>query len=138
MTKVERALMWNHVSIRWPWWRIDTDFFHWNGIDSLEVGSAGHAPPEAEAELFRTAPPPEQLRAGDDCRIGVPPTVVHVTAVDHHAPPLETGWLPRPKLTGTVLRRGPSYREFPDDSNLNGEGYTLHPGDGGSPSLLSC
>lgn len=30
----------------------------------------------------------------------------------------------------TVLRRGLSYREFPDGSHLDGSGYTLHPGDG--------
>ncbi|MCX5015209.1 hypothetical protein OG765_30270 [Streptomyces sp. NBC_00555] len=90
--------------------RIDTDsaFFHWNGIVALGVDSGGYVSAEAGAELFRTDPPPEHLKAGDACRVGVPPTVVHVTAVDHHAPPLETGWLPRPELTVAVLRRGPA------------------------------
>lgn len=62
----------------WPWWDIDTgsDFLHWNGIVA----------PDVEAELFRTDPPSEQLKAGDTCLVGVPPTMVHVTAVDHHAP----------------------------------------------------
>ncbi|MEU2855212.1 hypothetical protein ABZ658_26370, partial [Streptomyces syringium] len=129
-TRVERAVTWDHVSVRWPWWNIDagSDFVRWNGIVALGVNSGGHVAPEVETELFRTDPPPEQLKAGDFCRVGVPPTVVHVTAVDHHDPPLETGWLPRPNLTVTVLRRGLSYREFPDESHLNGTGYTLHPG----------
>lgn len=86
---------------------------HWNGTVALGVNSGGRVAPEVEAEPFRTDPPPEQLKAGHFCRVGVPPTVVHVTAVDHHDPPLETGWLPRPPFTVAVLRRGLSYREFP-------------------------
>lgn len=131
-TRVERGVTWDCVSVRWPWWDIDSDsdFFHWNGIVALGVDSGGHVAPEVQAELFRTEPPPQHLKAGDICKVGVPPTVVHVTAVDHHDPPLETGWLPRPQQTVTVLRRGLSYREFPDESHLNGTGYTIHPGDG--------
>ncbi|MGW3267907.1 hypothetical protein [Streptomyces sp. NPDC001056] len=131
-TGVERGVTWDAVSVRWPWWRIDpdSDFFHWNGVVALGVDGGGRVPPEVETELFRTDPPPEQLKAGDVCRVGVPPTVVHVTAVDHHDPPLETGWLPRPGLTVAVLRRGLSYREFPDGSHLDGTGYGIHPGDG--------
>ncbi|MER5960647.1 hypothetical protein [Streptomyces sp. NPDC001893] len=132
LTRVERGVTWDHISVRWPWWEIDTDneFAHWNGIVALGAGSGVRVAPEVEAELFRTDPPPEQLKAGDVCRVGVPPTVVHVTAVDHHDPPLETAWLPHPTQTVTVLRRGLSYREFPDGSHLDGSGYTLHPGDG--------
>jgi hypothetical protein len=130
--RVEQGVTWDHVSVRWPWWRIDTDsdFMHWNGIVALGVDRGEHVEPEVAAQLFRTDPPPEQLKAGDVCRVGVPPTVVHVTAVDHHDPPLETGWLPRPRLTVSVLRRGLSYREFPDESHLDGTGCPLHPGDG--------
>ncbi|WP_229906491.1 hypothetical protein [Streptomyces lomondensis] len=130
--RVEQGVTWDHLSVRWPWWRIDTDsdFVHWNGIVALGVAGGGRVAPEVEAELFRTDPPPEHLRAGDICRIGVPPTLVHVTAVERHDPPLETGWLPRPRLTVSVLRRGLSYREFPDESHLDGTGYEIHPGDG--------
>lgn len=130
--RVERGVTWDYVSVRWPWWDIDTGsgFLHWNGIVALGVDSGGRTAPEVEAELFRTDPPPEELKAGDICRVGVPPTVVHVTAVDHHDPPLETGRLPRPHLTVSVLRRGLSYRESPDGSHLDGTGYTIHPGDG--------
>ncbi|MFJ6636709.1 hypothetical protein ACIQMR_35890 [Streptomyces sp. NPDC091376] len=129
VTRVEQGVTWDHVSVRWPWWAVDGDneFAHWNGIVALGVGGSGH---EVEAELFRTDPPPEQLKAGDVCRVGVPPTVVHVTAVDHHDPPLETAWLPHPTQTVTVLRQGLSYREFPDGSHRDGSGYTIHPGDG--------
>ncbi|MEV8444344.1 hypothetical protein [Streptomyces parvus] len=128
-TRVEQGVTWDHVSVRWPWWEIDSsnEFGQWNGIVALGVDSGV---PETEFELFRTDPPPDQLKAGDVCRVGVPPTVVHVTAVDHHDPPLETVWLPHPAQTVTVLRRGLSYREFSDDSHLNGSGYTIHPGDG--------
>lgn len=132
VTGVERGVTSDHVSVRWPWWEIDSDneFAHWNGIVALGVDSGGRVAPEVEAELFRTDPPPEQLKAGDVCRVGVPPTLVHVTAVDHHDPPLETAWLPHPTRTVTVLRRGLSCREFPAESHLDGSGYTIHPGDG--------
>ncbi|WP_344401586.1 hypothetical protein [Streptomyces longisporus] len=132
VTTVEQGATWDHVSVRWPWWEIDTgnEFAHWNGVVALGVNSSGSISPEVEAELFRTDPPPEQLKAGDVCRVGVPPTVVHVTDVEHHDPPLETVWLPRPTLTVTVLPRGLSYREFPDETHLDGSGYTIHPGDG--------
>ncbi|MFF9909066.1 hypothetical protein [Streptomyces sp. NPDC013457] len=130
-TRVERGVTWDCISLRWPWWDIDagSDFVRWNGVVALGVDTDGQAP-GPEVELFRTDPPPEQLATGDTCRVGVPSTVVHVTAVDHHDPPLETGWLPRPDLTVCVLPRGVSYREFPDDSHLNGIGYSLHPGNG--------
>ncbi|MFJ4988831.1 hypothetical protein ACIP9H_34145 [Streptomyces sp. NPDC088732] len=132
LAEVEQSLNWGHVSVRWPWWDIDTgsDFVDWSGIVALGVNGDGHVSCDVETELFRTDPPPEQLKAGDLCQVGIPPTVVHVTAVDHHDPPLETGWLPRPHLTVSVLRRGLSYREFPDHSHLDGTGYSLHPGNG--------
>ncbi|MFI9150511.1 hypothetical protein [Streptomyces sp. NPDC053367] len=132
VTGVERGVTWDHVSVRWPWWEIDTacEFGQWNGIVALGVSNGGRATADVEAELFRTDPPPDQLKAGDVCRVGVPPTVVHVTAVEHHDPPLETVWLPRPTGTVTVLPRGMSYREFPDGSHLDGSGYSIHPGDG--------
>ncbi|MGW1540114.1 hypothetical protein ACWCPM_07580 [Streptomyces sp. NPDC002309] len=132
VARVERGVTWDHVSVRWPWWEIDADneFGHWNGIVALGVAGGGRVAPEVEAELFRTDPPPDQLKAGDRCRVGVPPTVVHVTAVEDHDPPLETVWLPHPTRSVTVLRQGLSYREFPDGSHLDGSGYTVHPGDG--------
>ncbi|MEU5688338.1 hypothetical protein DEJ48_38365 [Streptomyces venezuelae] len=131
-TTIERALTWDHVSVRWPWWDIDSDneFVRWNGMVALGVPGNGYAAPEVAVEVFRTDPPPEHLEAGDVCRVGIPPTVVHVTAVEDHAPPLRTGSLPHPTRTVTVLRRGLSYREFPDESHLDGSGYGIHPGDG--------
>ncbi|MEU6621922.1 hypothetical protein ABZ926_14255 [Streptomyces litmocidini] len=131
LTRVERGVTWDCISVRWPWWDVDagSDFMRWNGIMALGVATGGQAS-GPELELFRTDPPPAQLEAGDTCHVGVPPTIVHVTAVDHHDPPLETGWLPRPHLTVSVLPRGMSYRKFPDDSHLNGTGYGLHPDTG--------
>ncbi|MBG0852046.1 hypothetical protein I2W78_09355 [Streptomyces spinoverrucosus] len=134
-TRVAGGVERDHVSLEWPWWRPDPDsrFFHWNGVVAL---GAEALRPDArtrswdEMELFRTDPAPEHLKPGDMCRVGVPPTVVHVTAVDHFDPPLETGWLPRPRLAVTVLPRGLSCREVPADSEVNGTGYEIHPGDG--------
>ena len=81
VTRVAQGVMWDHVSVQWPWWEIDTEneFAHWNGVVALGVNSGGSVSPGVEAELF-------QLKAGDVRRVGVPPTVVHVTDVEHHAP----------------------------------------------------
>ncbi|MER7764516.1 hypothetical protein [Streptomyces sp. NPDC097619] len=130
--RVERVVPGDHVAVRWPWWQIDGtgEFGQWDGVVVLGVGGSGHPTPEAAGELFRTDPPPDRLKAGDVCRVGVPPTVVHVTAVDDHDPPLKTVWLPRPTRTVTVLRRGLSPDAFPDDGHLDGPGFTVHPGDG--------
>jgi hypothetical protein len=64
--RVERGVTWGCVSVRWPWWRIDTDsdVVRWNGIVALGVPGSGRAAPEAEAELFRTDPPPDRLGTG--------------------------------------------------------------------------
>ncbi|MFF0723376.1 hypothetical protein [Streptomyces sp. NPDC004134] len=128
-TRVERGVKWDLIAVRWPWWEVDagSESGRWNGGAALGVDGGGYAGPEVECELFRTDPPPEHLKAGDTCRIGVPPTVVHVTAVDPYDPPRVTGWLPRPTLAVTVLRHGLSYREYPDDSHLDGSGYRIHP-----------
>lgn len=130
--QVERNPERDHVAVRWPWWDIDTgsEFYHWSGAVALGIERKGSLFPEAEVELFRTDPPPERLKAGDTCLVGVEPTVVHVTCVDLHDPPQETGWLPRPRMTVSVLPLGLSYREFPDGSHLDGWGYSLYPDNG--------
>lgn len=129
---VEQGVRYGCVSVRWPWWSIDTGSgsCQWSGVVGLGVETGGYRTPEAEVELFRTEPAPERLEAGDACLVGVQPTVVHVTSVDRHDPPEETGWLPRPGTTVCVLPRGLSYREFPDGSHLDGWGYGLHPDNG--------
>ncbi|MFJ8644787.1 hypothetical protein ACIRNI_01455 [Streptomyces sp. NPDC093546] len=128
-TRVE-GLKWDYLSVEWPWWQrdYDSESFHWNGIVALGLDARTRV--WGETELFRTDPAPQFLEPGDACRVGLPPTVVHVTAIDRFDPPQETGWLPRPHLAVAVLPRGLSYREYPDDSHLNGRGYDLHPDNG--------
>ncbi|MFG3660361.1 hypothetical protein [Streptomyces sp. NPDC047706] len=128
-TRVAGGLKRDHVALEWPWWRPDRDsrFLHWNGVVALGIDADTRV--WHETELFRTDPPPEHLRPGRVCRVGVPPTVVHVTAVDRFDPPLVTGWLPRPRLAVRVLPRGVSYR-VPADSRLDGTDYGIDPGDG--------
>lgn len=129
-TRVEEGLKWDHLALEWPWWRPDpaSEVFHWNGVVALGIDESTCV--WHEMELFRTDPAPEHLKPGDVCRVGVPPTVVHVTAVEHFDPPLETGRLPRPRLSVAVLPRGLSYREVPAESHVNGTGYEINPGDG--------
>ncbi|MEU7279458.1 hypothetical protein AB0A69_11855 [Streptomyces sp. NPDC045431] len=125
-----KDLKWDYLSVPWPWWErdLDSESFHWNGIVALGIDARTRV--WDEMTLFRTDPAPEFLEPGDVCRVGVPPTVVHVTAVDHFDPPQETGWLPRPHLAVAVLPRGLSYREYPDGGHLNGRGNHLYPDNG--------
>ncbi|WP_308130198.1 hypothetical protein [Kitasatospora aureofaciens] len=91
----------------------------WNGQVALPVDQDG------DGGLFRTDPAPAQLRPGDPCRVGIPPTVVHVIDVEHYDPPRETGRLPRPRLEVVVLPYGESH-----DPAREHQGEGLNPGDG--------
>ncbi|OJF14087.1 hypothetical protein [Couchioplanes caeruleus] len=111
------------VSIRWPWWRNDADveWIDWNGNVAI---AGGPDTPGWSNELFRTEPPAELLQVGADCRVGIPPTVVHVIEVQRFDPPLETGRLPRPHREIVVLTRGVS-----EDLNAVEQGIGLNPDD---------
>ncbi|WP_405714315.1 MULTISPECIES: hypothetical protein [unclassified Streptomyces] len=112
-----------HITVRCPWLEVDTqaESFRWNGQRALPT-------PEArEWELFRTEPVETELKPGDTCRVGIPPTVVHVLEVAHFDPPLETGMLPRPASYLDVLRQGETH-----DPELEEQGYAVDP-DGGEP-----
>ncbi|MFD0278076.1 hypothetical protein ACFVHB_29795 [Kitasatospora sp. NPDC127111] len=117
-----------HVALRWPWWEIDTaaNGIEWNGQVALPT-PAGHG---WENAYFRTRPAEDTLKAGDRCLVGMPPTVVHVLAVDHFDPPLVTGWLPRPATYVHVLRQGETY-----DAGIEEQGYEIDPV-GGEPIQL--
>ncbi|MFI1523865.1 hypothetical protein [Kitasatospora cineracea] len=122
------GVSWSDVSVRWPWWEIDVaaDGLEWNGDVALPT-SADY---DWESEYFRTRPAEDTLKAGDRCLVGIPPTVVHVLAVRHFDPPLETGWLPRPATYLDVLRQGESH-----DARLEEQGYEIDPA-GGVPFRL--
>ncbi|MCG7206962.1 hypothetical protein [Streptomyces arenae] len=98
----------HHVSIEWPWWAVDpdSDWIHWNGQVALPHDPSSY---EGQTGLFRTTPPLDTLEPGTTCRVGIPPTLVHVIAVDRFDPPLETGRLPRPRRHVVLLRAGHSH-----------------------------
>ncbi|MFF4922398.1 hypothetical protein ACFY4B_17605 [Kitasatospora sp. NPDC001261] len=118
----------SHVSVRWPWWEIDTaaDGIEWNGDVALPTPTDD----DWRNEFFRTVPAVDTVKVGDRCRVGIPATVVHVLAVRHFDPPLETGWLPRPATYLHVLGQGESY-----DAGLEEQGYEIDPV-GGVPFQL--
>ncbi|MFI2641800.1 hypothetical protein [Streptomyces sp. NPDC018610] len=107
-----------HVSVRWPWSQVDpqAEDFGWNGRRALPK-------PEAdEWDLFGTLPAQAALKSGDTCRVGIPPTVVHVVGVYHFDPPQVTGTLPRPASYLEVLRQGETH-----DLDLEDQGYAFDP-----------
>ena len=112
-----------YISVRWPWSEVDPQAknMRWNGQRALPT-------PEApDWEIFRTEPAEASLKAGDTCRVGFGPTVVHVLAVHHFDPPLVTGILPRPASYLEVLRQGETH-----DPEFEDQGYALDPA-GGEP-----
>ncbi|MER7583652.1 hypothetical protein [Kitasatospora sp. NPDC097691] len=112
-----------HVSVRCPWWAADpqAEGIHWNG------GRAMPLPAAREWEIFRTEPVETELRPGDTCRVGMPPTVVHVQSVEYYDPPMVTGLLPRPACYVEVLRQGEVY-----EPDFEDQGYAFDPA-GGEP-----
>lgn len=113
----------HHISLDWPWWRVDPDcdWIHWNGEVALPLQNE---PGDRETSFFRTDPPADRLAAGDLCRVGIPETVGHITRVDRFDPPLETGRLPRPRLSVTLLRAGEAH-----DPEREEQGEEFHPED---------
>lgn len=112
------------VVVEWPWWEVDPecDWIEWNGQVALAGDPASY---DWDLELFRTEPPPRHLEVGAVCKVGIPPTVVHVMSVERMDPPLETGRLPRPGTQVMVLRTGQSH-----DPDLEWQGYEIAPDDG--------
>ncbi|MEV6097969.1 hypothetical protein [Nocardia sp. NPDC051981] len=113
----------NDVFVEWPWWAVDpaSDGVRWNGVVAV---AAGPDAPGWEREVFRIQPAAGELAAEADCRIGIPPTVVHVVAVRHFDPPRVTGWLPRPRREVVYLRAGQSV-----DPELDDQGAAFDPED---------
>ncbi|MFI7500782.1 hypothetical protein ACIBVL_20210 [Streptomyces sp. NPDC049687] len=111
------------VVLRWPWWSLDPDceWIHWNGEVAVD-GDAGQD--EQHRGLFRTDPAPHWLTRGDVCRVGIPPTLVHVIDVARYSPPQETGRLPRPRRLVVVLPAGHSF-----DPHLEEQGESFDPDD---------
>jgi hypothetical protein len=59
---------------------------------------------------FRVEPDPTSLRPGDQCRIGIPPTVVHALEVECWFPDRDMSWLPGESVGLTLLPRGMPHR----------------------------
>jgi hypothetical protein len=105
------------VVLRWPWRRVDpASRYGWTG------GEFGFLVDELHKILYRTEPPLPRLRAGQRCRVGIPPTLVHVLFVMELAAPEDTGMLPRPSGWLTLLPAGtpfePTNREPSIDVEL--------------------
>ncbi|MFB6503151.1 MULTISPECIES: hypothetical protein [unclassified Streptomyces] len=102
------------VALWWPWWSADPDcsLFRWDGSVVVDGGTG---PDAGDGGLFRTDPAPRSLATGDTCRVGIPPTLVHVIDVARYDPPQETGRLPRPDRLVVVLPAGRSYDPRPEE-----------------------
>jgi hypothetical protein len=115
-------------ALEWPWWERDPGSGGWNGV--VVLGFDPRTGGWDGRELFRTDPAPAHLVPGGVCRVGVPATAVHVTGVQHFDPPLETAWLPRPRLVVTVLPLGLSRPQSPPGTHPDETGFEIYPHDG--------
>jgi hypothetical protein len=123
-TEAEVALIRpNHVSLTWPWWRQDpdVDWMVWNGQVAITTDPDWY---DYAREIWRVRPSAAELSEGGRCRVGIPPTTVHVIQVDHHDPPRETGLLPRPRTELALLLAGASEDPIAED-----QGFGLDPDD---------
>ncbi len=115
----------SHVRVRRPWGTVDPDSrFRWDGDHAL-CRPRDHD--EWDKEVFRASPGPSGSAAGDPCRVGIPPTTVHVVEAHRFDPPRDVGSLPRPAHLLWVPREGTSL-----DPDLDDQGCRVHP-DGPEP-----
>jgi hypothetical protein len=115
-----------YVVIEWPWWSVDPESgMPWNGQVALASDPAAF---EWKTEIFRTDPAVQHLTVDSVCRVGIPPTIVHVVSIEHFDPPQETGRLPRPSRYLTVLPAGQSYDPELVAFDVD-QGYSIDPDD---------
>lgn len=111
-TEVDKATRYM-IGVRWPWARIDpASRYRWSG-------GAGFDFDEFHLTLFRIEPDPTTLRPGDRCRVGIPPTLVHVLQVRAWSPDRDIGSLPREGVGLTLLPQGVAH----DLGNLDEASY---------------
>lgn len=105
----------SHVLIEWPWREAGLGRAECYDKVAIEAdpGSSANSP-----GLFRLAPAAGPLSTGDPCRVGIPPTLLHVTAIEHCDPPPESGLPSDPRRNAVLLPVGRS-----DDPDLEDRGY---------------
>lgn len=94
----------SYVFIRWPWRELDqTSRAKWDGTVALpRIESSqewGNTP-------WRVEPSSGELKVGDSCMVGIPPTRVIVRNVKIFDPPRSLGWLPKPTAGADVVEVG--------------------------------
>jgi hypothetical protein len=101
------------VVLRWPWRRVDpASDYGWMG------GEFAFPFRELHKTLYRTDPPMQELRPGQRCRVGIPPTLFHVASIWVLDEPLDRGWLPRPSGFLTVLPVGATFDPTDRESTI--------------------
>ncbi|MFC1434181.1 hypothetical protein ACEZDB_26380 [Streptacidiphilus sp. N1-3] len=111
----------HYVFVRWPWGDIDRESrYRWNG-DRAFPRRPDHY--ERDMDLFCLEPDAADLAVGDVCQVGIPAATVHVLSVEQFDPPQDSGWLPRPTWSLSVMRHGQTF-----DPDLEDQGCLMYPG----------
>ncbi|MEU4558651.1 hypothetical protein AB0F72_09675 [Actinoplanes sp. NPDC023936] len=91
--------MW--ASLEWPWAERDPESKNsWHGTMGFPLDPDDV---DWQSTPWRVEPHPSEMGEGDPCMIGIPPTRVRVTAIEHYDPPADYGWLPRPEYALVVV-----------------------------------
>lgn len=94
----------DHYCIKWPWGEVDPQSgFQQDESKAFPVESDSF---EWENTPWRVEPDFSELRVGDSCVVGIPPTRVIVQSVETFNPPRDIGWLPRPSVGLAVVNVG--------------------------------
>ena len=116
--------------LRWPWRRADPD-----SISGWTGGEFGFPFREQHKTLYRTEPPLEELRAGQRCRVGIPPTLLHVVEIETLDAPEDTSMLPRPSGWLTLLPAGTAFDPTDRDRCIDVELVAAWEPDGPTPGV---
>jgi hypothetical protein len=116
--------------LRWPWRRADPD-----SISGWTGGEFGFPFREQHKTLYRTEPPLRALRAGQRCRVGIPPTLLHVVEIESLDAPEDTSMLPRPSGWLTLLPAGTAFDPTDRDRCVDVELVAAWEPDGPTPGV---
>ena len=109
------------VLLEWPWRTRDPESSKsWQGMGFPLDPDSHHW----KNTPWRLMPPPEELRAGGNCYVGIPPTLVRVVSICDLEGPADYGYLPRPEWQIGLCPI--------DDLDDEEAGYVMYP-DSGEP-----
>ena len=90
-----------YAEIEWPCKEPDPESENsWRGVVGFPLNPDDV---DWDGTPWRVEPHPSEMDQGDPCMVGIPPTRVRVTGIEHYEPAADFGWLPRPSYALAVV-----------------------------------